>query len=307
MADLRSLRRRMEERNRLMQEQQRIQRNIATMEQLLPQLETELQDEQEDVERMEGGGIASFFYSMLGKQEERLEKERREAWEAQTKYQDALRTLQTLYKENEDISAALASVGDVETEYRQAFSRKRQRLLAESSAAGERLRALEEDARQLKGLQTEVQEAQNAGNQVMAQIEKIESSLRSASNWGMVDMFTDSFISDLAKYGKMDEAQSQLRELNRLLQIYSRELKDLNVHLNISAELGGGMRMADIFFDNVFTDSMALSRIDNIKRQVQQVRYQVQRHSDLVERQSQSVNQTLSQRRREAEQLIIDA
>ena len=306
MADLRSLKRRMDEKKRLMQEQQRIQNNIDTMEKLLPQLENEVTQEQEDVDRMESGGITSFFYSVIGKQEEKLEKERQEAWEAQTKYQDALRTLQNLYKENEDIRASLNLCGDVEAEYKLAFSEKRQLLLNSASPAGQKLRDLEEDARQLKALDREVQEARNAGDQVLNQVDQIEHTLQSASNWGMVDMFSDGFISDMAKYGKLDEAKRQLRDLNRFLAIYRRELKDLNVHLNISADIGSGMQFADIFFDNVFTDSMALSRIDSIKRQVRDIRRQVERHSELVERKRQSVAATLSQKRREAEQVIID-
>lgn len=307
MADLQNLKRRMEERSRLLQEQNRIQQNIATMEALLPQLDEAREDEQADVERMESGGLTSFFYSVIGKSEEKLEKERQEAWEAETKYQDALRTLQNLYKENEDITASLDTLQDAENQYRQAFRQKRQMLLAANTPEGRRLRELEENAGQLKALGREVREAMEAGQRVMDQIERIEASVRSASGWGMVDMFSDSFISDVAKYSKLDDAQSQLRELNRLLRDYSRELKDLDVHMNISADFGGGMRFADIFFDNFLTDAMAMHRIDGLKRQVQQVRGQVERYMDLVERKNRSVAETLAQKRKEAEGLIIDA
>lgn len=306
MADLKALRKRMDEKRRLMQEQQRIRQNIETMEKLLPQLQSEVEAEQEDVDRMESGGITSFFYSVIGRQEEKLEKERQEALDAQIKYQDALRTLQSLYKENEDISSSLNLCGDVETEYKRAFSEKRQMLLNSNSPSGQRLRALEEDARQLKGLLREVQEAQNAGQRAMGQVERIQRTLKSASNWGMVDMFSDSRISDFAKYGKLDEAKQQIRELNRFLGDYSRELKDLNVNLNISADIGGGLQFADIFFDNFITDSMAMNRIDNMKRQISDIRRQVERHQDLVNRKEQSVNDTLSQKRKEAEQVIIE-
>lgn len=306
MADLKALRKRMDEKRRLMQEQQRIRQNIETMEKLLPQLQSEVEAEQEDVDRMESGGITSFFYSVIGRQEEKLEKERQEARDAQIKYQDALRTLQSLYKENEDISSSLNLCGDVETEYKRAFSEKRQMLLNSNSPSGQRLRALEEDARQLKGLLREVQEAQSAGQRAMGQVERIQRTLKSASNWGMVDMFSDSRISDFAKYGKLDEAKQQIRELNRFLGDYSRELKDLNVNLNISADIGGGLQFADIFFDNFITDSMAMNRIDNMKRQISDIRRQVERHQELVNRKEQSVNDTLSQKRKEAEQVIIE-
>lgn len=305
MADLRGIKNNVNEKRRLLQRQGEIRNRIATMEALLPQLQTEVQREQEDVERMENGGFTSFLYSVMGRQEEKLQKERQEAYAAEVKYQDALRAIQGLHKELEDLNASVSVFGDVEERYKEAFSRQRQQLLGSNSSEGRQLRMLEDDARQLKGLQREANEAQQAGNRVMDQIAKIEHSLQSASNWGMVDMFSDSFISDMAKYGKMDEAQRQLQELKVLLDRYARELKDLNLHLNISADLGSGMRMADFFFDSIFTDSMALNRIDNIKRQVSQIRYQVEQHARIVENKVASVETALSQKRREAEELII--
>lgn len=305
MADLRGLKNSVNEKRRLQQQETEIRNRISTMEALLPRLQTEVQREQEDVERMENGGFTSFLYSVMGRQEEKLQKERQEAYAAEVKYQDALRTIQGLHKELEDLRASLSSFGDVETRYKDAFSRQRQQLLGSNSPEGRHLRMLEDDARQLKGLQREALEAQQAGNRVMDQIAQIEHSLRSASNWGMVDMFSDSFISDMAKYGKMDEAQRELQELKILLDRYARELRDLDLHLNISADLGSGMRMADFFFDNIFTDSMALNRIDNIKRQVSQIRYQVEQHARIVENKVSSVETALSQKRREAEELIV--
>ena len=74
---------------------------------------------------------------------------------------------------------------------------------------------------------------------------------------------------------------------------------------SIAAHFGSGMRMADFFFDNIFTDSMALNRIDNIKRQVSQIRYQVEQHARIVENKVSSVETALSQKRREAEELIV--
>ena len=306
MADLRTLRQRVEEKRRLEKDAQRIAENIRTMEALLPQLVSEVERQESDVTRMENGGGAGILYSVLGKQEEKLEKERREAWEAQVKYQDALTTLRDLHKQQEDVSASLAQYGDIETEYRSRFSRQRQSILASQSAAGQRLRALEEDARQLKGLRREAREAQDAGEQVMAQVEKIEGILRSASGWGVVDLISDSFISDMAKYGKMDQAQRELGELRRLLNIYARELKDLDVRLNVSADLGTGMRVADFLFDNIFTDSIAMSRIENVKAQMRQIRSQVQRHRDLVNRKLESADAVLAEKRSQAEQIILD-
>lgn len=41
--------------------------------------------EQEDVEKLEGRSLASFFYNVIGKKDERLDEERREAYAAKVK------------------------------------------------------------------------------------------------------------------------------------------------------------------------------------------------------------------------------
>ena len=65
------------------------------------------------------------------------------------------------------------------------------------------------------------------------------------------------------------------------------------------------MRFADFFFDGFFTDAMALSRIDRIKNQVEDVAYQVQKHLNTVSRRLNSVTATLQQKSQEAQDLIL--
>ena len=60
------------------------------------------QDEQTDVDRLEGRSLAAFFYAVVGKKEEKLDKERREAYAASVKYDAAVRELLAV---EEDIKA----------------------------------------------------------------------------------------------------------------------------------------------------------------------------------------------------------
>lgn len=287
------------------QQLQTINQRIDTMESMLPSLEQSVRDEQADVDRMESGGISSFVYSILGRQEEKLEKERREAQLAREQYQGALNTLQELHRQREAISDSIARLGDPQRNYRQLYETQRQKLLRSSVPAGAHLRILEEDGRQLRSLEQELIEARDAGARVMDQIDRIQKSLSSASTWGTVDLFTDGFFADMAKYSHMDDAQAEMQELNRLLRQFSKELKDVDTHANLSADIGSGMRFADFFFDGFFTDAMALSRIDRVKTQVEQIASQVRRHLDTVSRRLSSVTATIHQKSQEAEDLIL--
>ena len=50
--------------------------------------------EQVDVDRLEGRSLAAFFYNVIGKMDERLDKERQEAYAARVKYDAAARELE---------------------------------------------------------------------------------------------------------------------------------------------------------------------------------------------------------------------
>ena len=303
--ELESLHQQLERLGDLQQQLKTVNQRIGTMEAKLPELEQSVQDEQADVDRMESGGITSFVYGILGRQKEKLEKERREARQAQEQYQAALNTLQDLHRQRETISDSIAQLGDLQRKYQQLYEAERQKILQSSGSDGQRLRQLEEDGRQLRSLEQELIEARDAGDAVMDQINRIRKSLDSASTWGTVDLFTDGFFADMAKYSHMDDAQAEMQELNRLLRRFSKELKDVDTDAHLSADIGSGMRFADFFFDGFFTDAMALSRIDRVKNQVEEIASQVQRHLDTVSRRLSSVTATLQQKSQEAQDLIL--
>lgn len=291
----------------LKEQEAALQRKISTMEQLLPRLEAEMHSEQEDVTDLENGGLKSMFYSVLGRQEEKLNKERQEARAAEIKYQDALQACRDLYRELEGIRDQIRPLEGCVQQYQNALREKQETLKNGTNPASAQYQALTGQAARCRGVQKEIQEALDAGQQVLDQISDIEHTLKSASNWGVVDMFSDSFLSDMAKYGRLNDAQKQMDDLNRLLQRYSKELKDLDVDLRLSANIGSGMQFADFFFDNIFTDVMAFDRINKLRDQVSDIRRRVEYYRDMLLQRQRQNDDTLRDLKRQAEDLIINA
>ena len=60
------------------------------------ELEAVKRKEQVDVDRLEGRSLAAFFYNVIGKMDERLDKERQEAYAARVKYDAAARELEAV-------------------------------------------------------------------------------------------------------------------------------------------------------------------------------------------------------------------
>lgn len=305
--ELKNLKAQMRRYQELKAQETALRRNITTMESMLPDLKYDAEKQQNDVDSMENGGIMSMFFSVIGKHEERLEKERQEAHAAAIKYQDALQACQSMHHELEDIRSRLDTIGNCEEAFCMALKKKQEQILASNSADAAKLKSLADQAIQYQTAQREIREALVAGEHVLQQISSIEETLRSASNWGMVDMFSDGFISDVVKYGKIDDAKRKFERLNQLLRTYSKELQDLNLKLNLTTNISSGMQFADFFFDGFIADSIALDKINRMRDEISEIRRRVVYFRDMLTQKKTRNDDQLDLLKHQAEELIIEA
>ena len=73
----------------------------------LKKLEKSKLAEQADVDRLEGHSLAAFFYQVIGKMDEKMDKERQEAYAARVKYDVALHDLSSVDADLEQIQNRL--------------------------------------------------------------------------------------------------------------------------------------------------------------------------------------------------------
>ena len=73
-----------------------LRENIAQLEPEVRKLMTQMYIEQEDVDKIEGNGLKSFFYSLTGRKHDVIDKERQEAYDAKKKYDAANFQLETM-------------------------------------------------------------------------------------------------------------------------------------------------------------------------------------------------------------------
>ena len=128
----------------------------SELEARVSELETIKLQEQEDVERLESGGITALLYSLVGKGEEKLTKERREAAAAALKYESAARELDSVMSDIAGCESELAGLSGCEQEYEETLQAKSREVKASGGAAAARL--LELEARAAAG-RTEREEA----------------------------------------------------------------------------------------------------------------------------------------------------
>lgn len=231
--------------------------------------------EQADVTRLEGRSLAVFFYNVIGKLDDKLSRERQEAYAAGVKYDAAARELEAAERELRRYESELAGLRDCESRYEAFMAEKTAAVKAAGGAGAEEILKLEERIAFLSSQEEELREAIDAGQTALSTAEDVLSSLGSAENWGTWDLFGGGLISDLAKHSHLDDAQNAVERLQSQLRQFKTELADVTIHADMQVNVDGFLRFADYFFDGLFVDWAVLDKINRAQYQVQETKNQV--------------------------------
>ena len=117
-------------------------------------------------------------------------------------------------------------------------------------------------------MRREMKEAMDAGERALSSLRNAQRKLNSAGNWGLLDMFGGGLFSTIMKRSKMDDAQELMEAAKSDLKRFQRELKDVNIPLDLRMEVGSFLSFADFFFDGFVADYLVQSKISEAKEQV---------------------------------------
>lgn len=271
------------------------------------QLEWIKSKEQSDVDRLEGHSLAAFFYGVIGKMDEKLNKEREEAYAAKVKYDTAAYELMAVSEELEQCQAQLRRLKSCEQRYEEMLKEKSREMKRAAGLPGKEILKLEEQETYLESQKREVQEAIRAGREALDTSDAILLSLGSAENWGTWDLIGGGLMTDMIKHSKLDEAQNQVTTLQETLRRFKTELADIEIQADLQVGVDGFMRFADVFFDGLFVDWAVMNKISNSKSQVQDTRAQIERVLNHLYSLDREIQAELEGTRQKRKDLIINA
>ena len=239
-------------------------------------LKAQKDKEQADVDRLEGGSLASFFYSVFGNKEEKLAKEREEAHAAAVKYDAAVQELEAVIEDIARYQAEAANYINCESEYIMLLTKKAYSIKEASGPVATQILQLEERSAFLENQKREVSEAVAAGTSAHQKAEAALAKLSQAKGWGTWDMVGGGLLTDMIKYSAMDDAQCIIQSLQVDIRRFKTELADVSINVNLQVSVDGMLRFADYFFDNLFTDWAVMDRINRSYNQVVQTSNQIE-------------------------------
>lgn len=227
--------------------------------------------EQDDVDKLEKGGIRTFLLSLTGDKEERLTKERREAMAAKCQYDQAVSDLEYLDGKILELRRQKENLEHVRQQLEKLNEVKAELLKQMGGQIGEQLMELDRRQSELEHQLREVREAISAGRRAETCISQVLNSLDSAENWGVWDMLGGGVISTAIKHGHIDDAQDGLRQAQRALSDFQTELVDVGDIQVPNVEIGSFATFADYFFDGLFVDWYVQSGIHEAQNGVSEV------------------------------------
>lgn len=221
-----------------------------------------LEKEEKDVIKLESTGISTLFLSLIGKKEDKLDKEREEYLVARLRYEECLESIRELEAELQYANIELKKYNSANEDYLKAIKEKRKIILNEGSVESELLKEGLEAINELKLDIKEVKEAIGAGEKTNIYLLKMKEHLNTAAGWGMWDMMGGGLISNIAKHSAIEKANEIAHLTQSNLKSFEKELSDVNKFTDIEVNISSFETFADFFFDGFFVDWFVQSKIN---------------------------------------------
>ena len=306
MESLRSLAQQVERKRQLAVLEDSVSRQIMDVQDKVSRLKADWRAEEADVEKLKKMSLTAIFYQIIGKKEEKFEKEQQEAITAAACYQTAQAELDSLWKQREILREERIQLTGCDVRFEEAKKVRAEELKNTGSEAGCRILELETVLGRIENQKRELQEAQNVGRLALETARQVQKELDSAEGWGTWDLMGGGgLITQLAKHEHLDQAQKLVNSLQTQLRRFKTELADVEIHGDMHVKIDDFLRFADWFFDGLIVDWAVQDKIEQAKEDVYNTTWQIQDFLNRLEHMNGQLLQQEDGTRDEWERLLL--
>ena len=233
-----------------------LQKELQSARDEVSKLLRQYEQERGDVERLKKESLSSFLLKLVGKYEDKLEREQQEEITAKLAYDRAAMRLEELTQEQDSLKQRIFDLKAEEKLYQAELNNRRSQLGGLTGQDAERYAQLEIERKAIITQMTEIREAMSAASRAKSTALSAQASLKSAQSWATYDALTSGgILSHVAKYRHIDSAELNFNVLSSQLRALKKELGDVKgMNTNGLSEISSTQRAVDFWFDNIFTD-----------------------------------------------------
>ena len=268
-------------------------------------LRVQMKLEQADVDKLGKLSISNVWDRIIGRLDEKIEKEQAEALAAAAKYDEVQRELSKVEKNIEALLHEQKDVVDADREYDKLF----RETLAAARNSGEPIAVqvvmLEEKITAAESLHREIMQAIGAGKSALNTARSVSKSLSSAKKWGTADMLGGGIITASMKHEHLNAAQADLAALQAQARRFRGELADVRLSVHVNVKLDQFTSFADYFFDGLLVDGYIQSGIKKSQNQVANLQSEISSAVSKLERMEAESGRELEKLKKELKMLFI--
>ncbi|MBN1482781.1 hypothetical protein EH223_12565 [candidate division KSB1 bacterium] len=259
---------------------------------IVEELLKRLQKEERDVKRLESLTLTALFFETLGTKDQKLQKEQQEFVVAKLKYDNCKSSITLIKRDIEHFEYKIEKLGDPKSEYDQIMKTKEDFI---KEGKNEEYNALVDKIVKLKSRAKELTEAITAAKKVQIELRKVIKSLKSAGNWGTLDLLGGGLVSTAVKHSKIDDAKRSVHQVQYLIDRFYRELSDVNKFpdSDLNIQIGAFDTFADFFFDGLIFDWIVQSKINRSLTNSETTEKEVSRIVSILEKEATKIDNEL--------------
>lgn len=272
-------------------------------------LEWQLSKEQQDVIKLGKFSFMNKLKEWTGKWDAQMEKEINEVAEVELKFNEAEKTLMDLEAEVGRLREQMNNPDFrfVDEDWADFLREKETWIRQNDSTANATLQQIADGRVRIGSMKREIDEALEAGDKAIRALDAALDKLGNAESLSVWDTFLGGgMIVSALKYSEMGSSDDLVHRAQRALRHYETELMDVQNVATESFEVNQKdiFTFTDIFFDNIFSDWMAHSRISEGKTKLNAILADVRRVQDRLKRKRDEAIEE-EKRLNEQEQAII--
>ena len=216
--------------------------------------------ERADVDVLNRTSLRRVLTKLAGNHDEKLAAEEAEAAAVGIRLDGQRARLAQIRGDRDALQQQVNGLADAPQRLEAALAAGQQRLIDGGGPSSAAMHKLVEQIGQNRAVEREHVQARDAGTNAVAAVKQVQMTLQKALGWSTGDMFNMPFA-DWAEHDRLDEAAAMCWQAQGLIDVFAREMADVALDVSVRMPEVDTRRFADMFFDNIITDSMRHRRI----------------------------------------------
>jgi len=135
-----------------------------------------------------------------------------------------------------------------------------------------------------KEMRQEIEKAMEFGEAALENLRTAQEKLENVGKWAKFDVLSGGSVTSVVKMSKMKDLQGNIELAKIKIRCFEKELKDIQFSAELRAEIDGFISFADIFFDGAAIDYAVYSQIKELKKQVSDAIYRIEKAMDVLKK-----------------------